>query len=59
LALGLVLVLTVNNALYILFNKKRNYYTEDAHALEYMSQDERDLLMIEREGKEHRTADEH
>lgn len=59
LALGLVLVLTVNNALYIIFNKKRNYYMEDVHALEYMSPDERELLIIEREGKEHRTADEH
>jgi multidrug efflux pump subunit AcrB len=59
LALGLILVLTVNNALYILFNKRKNYYTENTHALEYMSTDERDLLMIEREGKEHRTADEH
>jgi len=59
LAFGLVLVLTVNNALYILFNKKRSYYTEDLHALEHMSPDERELLMIEREGKEHRTAEEH
>ena len=58
LAFGLILVLTVNNALYILFNKRHEYYTEDLHVLEHMNDDERELLTLEREGKEHRVAEE-
>lgn len=59
LAFGLLLVLTVNNAIYILFNKERDYYTEDVHRMEFMSEDEKELLMLERVWKENRSAVDH
>ncbi len=52
LATGLVLALTVNSALYLLFVKKQNTYVDDLHAIEYASEDDKELLKLEREGKE-------
>jgi multidrug efflux pump subunit AcrB len=51
LATGLVLVLTVNSALYLLFVKKSKTYVRESHALEYASDEEKELLALEREGK--------
>lgn len=51
LATGLVLALTVNSALYLLFVKKGNSYVDDVHALEYATDEEKELLLLEREGK--------
>lgn len=51
LATGLVLALTVNSALYLLFVKSRKEYIDDPHAIEYATDDEKDLLTLEREGK--------
>jgi multidrug efflux pump subunit AcrB len=51
LATGLVLVLTVNSALYLLFVRKWWSYVRDNHALEYASDEEKELLSLEREGK--------
>ncbi len=51
LATGLVLALTVNSALYLLFVRKRDDYVDDPHAVEYASDEEKELLLLEREGK--------
>ncbi|MBX9809537.1 efflux RND transporter permease subunit, partial [Candidatus Gracilibacteria bacterium] len=51
LASGLVLALTVNSALYLLFVKRSNTYVESDTTLEYATADERELLELEREGK--------
>ncbi len=51
LATGLVLALTVNSALYLLFVKKQNSYVDDPHAIEYASDEDKELLKLEREGK--------
>jgi multidrug efflux pump subunit AcrB len=52
LATGLVLALTVNSALYLLFVKKGKSYVDDSHALEYATDEEKELLVFEREGKQ-------
>lgn len=51
LAFGLILALTVNSALYLLFVKRKTTYTENETTLEYANADERELLALEREGK--------
>lgn len=51
LATGLVLALTVNSALYLLFVRKRNDYVDNPHAIEYATEEEKELLMLEREWK--------
>lgn len=51
LATGLVLALTVNSALYLLFVKKKGSYVNDPHAIEYATDEEKELLTLEREGK--------
>jgi hydrophobic/amphiphilic exporter-1 (mainly G- bacteria), HAE1 family len=52
LATGLVLALTVNSALYLLFVRKWKSYVDDPHAIEYATDEEKELLTLEREGKE-------
>lgn len=52
LATGLVLALTVNSALYLLFVKRRRSYIDNPHAIEYATDEEKELLLLEREGKE-------
>ncbi|NRH21231.1 efflux RND transporter permease subunit [Candidatus Gracilibacteria bacterium] len=51
LATGLVLAITVNSALYLLFVRKKTSYVDNVHALEYATDEEKELLSIEREGK--------
>ena len=51
LASGLVLALTVNSALYLLFVRKSNTYVESDTTLEYATVEERELLELERVGK--------
>jgi multidrug efflux pump subunit AcrB len=51
LASWLVLALTVNSALYLLFVKRSNTYSESDTTLEYASDEERELLALEREWK--------
>ena len=51
LATGLVLALTVNSALYLLFVKRKQSYVDNPHATEYATEDEKELLILEREGK--------
>ncbi len=51
LATGLVLAITVNSALYLLFVRKKKSYVDNVHALEYATDEEKELLSIEREGK--------
>ena len=51
LATGLVLVLTVNSALYLLFVRESKTYIQNGHALEYATDEEKELLALEREGK--------
>ncbi len=51
LATGLVLVITVNSALYLIFVKKSSSYVRDNHAIEYATDEEKELLALEREGK--------
>ena len=51
LATGLVLVITVNSALYLLFVRRLNSYVRDNHAIEYATDEEKELLALEREGK--------
>ncbi|NDK07700.1 hypothetical protein EOM39_00465 [Candidatus Gracilibacteria bacterium] len=51
LACGLVLALTVNSALYLLFVRKQKKYVHDDTTLEYASDEEKELLYLEREGK--------
>jgi hypothetical protein len=41
--------LTVNSALYLLFVKKQKKYVHDDTALEYASDEEKELLALERE----------
>ncbi len=48
LASGLVLALTVNSALYLLFVKRSNTYVESDTTLEYATPDEREMLELER-----------
>ena len=49
LATGLILALTVNSALYLLFVKRAKNYVDDPHAIEYASDEEKELLTLERE----------
>jgi multidrug efflux pump subunit AcrB len=51
LASGLVLALTVNSALYLLFVRRSKTYVESDTTLEYATPDEHELLSLEREGK--------
>jgi multidrug efflux pump subunit AcrB len=51
LATGLVLVITVNSALYLIFVKRSDSYVRDNHSLEYATDEEKELLALEREGK--------
>lgn len=51
LATGLVLALTVNSALYLLFVRKKNSYVDNPHATEYATDEEKELLTLERVGK--------
>lgn len=51
LAFGLVLALTVNSSLYLLVIRKKKTYIDDPNAIEYASDEEKELLMLEREGK--------
>lgn len=48
LASGLVLALTVNSALYLLFVKRSNTYIDSDTTLEYATPEERELLELER-----------
>lgn len=52
LASGLVLAITVNSALYLIFVRRKNSYVENETTLEYADAMERELLELEREGKE-------
>jgi multidrug efflux pump subunit AcrB len=49
LATGLVLALTVNSALYMLFVRPKKEYIDNPHATEYATDDEKELLQLERE----------
>lgn len=51
LAFWLILALTVNSALYLLFVKKQKKYVHDDTTLEYATEDEKELLILEREWK--------
>ncbi len=51
LATGLILAITVNSALYLIFVRKKTSYVDNVHALEYATDEEKELLSIEREGK--------
>ena len=51
LASGLVLALTVNSALYLLFVRRSTTYVESDTTLEYATAEERELLELERVGK--------
>ncbi len=51
LATGLILALTVNSALYLAFVGRKTAFVKDSHALEYASDEERELLEFERRGK--------
>ena len=51
LATGLLLALTVNSALYLLFVRKGKSYVDSPHAIEYTTDEEKELLTLEREGK--------
>lgn len=52
LASGLLLAITVNSALYLLFVRKKEDYIENETTLEYADAMERELLELEREWKE-------
>lgn len=52
LASGLVLALTVNSALYLFIVKAKKSYVYDPHATEYATDEEKELLELERIGKE-------
>ena len=58
LATGLVLALTVNSALYLLFVRRGKDYVDNPHAIEYATDEEKELLILEREGKS-RIGDSH
>jgi multidrug efflux pump subunit AcrB len=49
LATGLVLALTVNSALYMLFVRPKKEYINNPHATEYATDDEKELLILERQ----------
>lgn len=51
LAFWLILALTVNSALYLLFVRKQKKYVHDDTTLEYASEEEKELLQLEREWK--------
>lgn len=51
LATGLILAITVNSALYLIFVRKKSSYINNIHALEYATDEEKILLNVEREGK--------
>ncbi len=51
LATGLALALTVNSALYLAFVKRADTYVRDDNAIEYATDEERELLEFERKGK--------
>ncbi len=48
LATGLILALTVNSALYMLFVRRKNEYIDNPHATEYATPEEKELLALER-----------
>lgn len=48
LASGLVLALTVNSALYLLFVKPKKTYVLNEEAIEYATDEEKELLVFER-----------
>jgi DNA-binding NarL/FixJ family response regulator len=48
----LFLALTVNNALFARFNKKQNYYYADDDDVMILSPEEKEILDLERQGKE-------
>ncbi len=52
LACWLVLALTVNSALYLLFVRKQKKYVHDDTTLEYATNEEKELLALEREWKQ-------
>ncbi len=51
LASWLILALSINNALYLKFVKKSKTYIHDDTSIEYASEDEKELLRLEREWK--------
>ncbi|MFB0965809.1 MAG: efflux RND transporter permease subunit, partial [Patescibacteria group bacterium] len=51
LATGLALALTVNSALYLAFVGRKDTYVDDADAIEYASDEEKELLAFERQNK--------
>ena len=51
LATGLILALTVNSALYLLFVNEKDTYVSNETALEYAEPEEREILEFEREWK--------
>ena len=51
LATWLVLAITVNSALYLIFVRRKTSYVDNIHAIEYATDEEKELLNIEREGK--------
>ncbi len=51
LASGLILALTVNSALYLAFIKRKTTYVHDDTAIEYATDEEKQLLEYERIGK--------
>lgn len=48
---GLLFALTINGALYKGMIRPKKFYSEDPTALEYATEDQRELLILEREGK--------
>lgn len=52
LAFWLILVLTVNNALYLLFVKEKKEYVDEPSMQEYMTPEEQELLAFERKDKQ-------
>lgn len=48
---GLVFALTINGALYKAFIRPKKHYSEDATTLEYATPEQKELLLLEREGK--------
>jgi multidrug efflux pump subunit AcrB len=52
LATWLALALTVNSALYLIFVRKSKVYVDNPHVIEYATDEEKELLLLEREWKE-------
>ena len=51
LVFGLVLAVTINGALYRAMVKPRTTYVDNPEQLEYLDSDQKELLLLEREGK--------